>query len=198
MIAPAGIRPLAVLAAVLFGGAATAEPLSDLDALFPVGEPACFVGEDATPPVAATEPGSDRENVPIAAVRLERSFPELHGEDRNPPDDTDLDERGGRKRGTLVSVIVTYRDAGQRRQPKRFVGFANCYADTTSTALRCTADTCDGGHFIVDRQAEGGVILRLLERGFTVSGGCGSDKQHRSLPRGHVFSLKSRPMAACR
>jgi hypothetical protein len=149
--------------------------------LFPPAIAGCYVGAEI--PATAGVPPYRKPALPVTAVRLERSFPQLAQEDTQaPPGD------GGRL--ITLRVIVTFADAGKPGAPKRF-------ANGLYERLRCAADICDAGNYKVERQADGSVLLRMTG-GMNVGGDTDSAYASRRLPDGHVYRLAAGPMSACR
>ena len=153
---------------------ACAEPAG----LFPPETEGCYVGAEIS---AAGIPPYRKPAVPVTAVRLERSHPQLA-----------LEETQARtaEGGQLINVrvIVTFADAGKSSGVKR-------YANGIYGVMRCAADACDAGNYKVERQSDGTVLLRMTG-GMNVGGG--TDSASRRLPDGHVYRLVASPMSACR
>jgi hypothetical protein len=177
MSAPA--RGLAFAAALMLPTAgARAEP----DVLFPPATASCYVGAEIAP-AAAGAPRYRKPSVPVTAVRLERGYPQLAHEEREPP-------RQEGDRLINLRVIVTFADAGKRGAPLR-------YANGPNDLLRCSADLCDANNYKVERQADGTVLLRMTG-GLYVGASTYDDKANRHLPDRHVYRLAASPMSACR
>jgi hypothetical protein len=149
--------------------------------LFPPVIAGCYVGAEI--PAAAGVAPYRKPAVPVTAVRLERSYPQLAQEDTQAPPT---------EAGRLINlrVIVTFADAGKPGAPKRF-------ANGLYESLRCTADICDAGNYKVERQADGTVLLRMTG-GMNVGGDTEGAYASRRLPDGHVYRLTAGPMSACR
>jgi hypothetical protein len=156
--------------------AACAEP----ETLFPPATAGCYVGTEITPIAAGIAPYRNPA-VPVTAVRLERSYPQLAEEER---------ERPGTEGDRLINlrVIVTFADAGKPGVTKR-------YSNGRYDLLRCSADVCDANNYKVEREADGKVLMRMTG-GMYIGASYGGANRH--LPDGHVYRLVSSPMAACR
>lgn len=166
-------------AALLMVPAASAHAQSG--PLFPPATANCYVGAEIAP--SADAPPYRKPAVPVTAVRLERSYPQLAYEETLAPR-TD----GGRL--INLRVIATFADAGQHGGPKR-------YANGLYDLLVCSGAVCDANNYRVEAQADGSVLLRMTG-GLFVGGGIGSDDASRHLPDGHIYRLVASPMAACR
>jgi len=166
------------LAAALMLPAATARAQSDT--LFPPETAGCYVGAEVTP---ATGEPYRKPAVPVTAIRLQRSYPQLalEEQDTRPAD-------GGRL--INLRVIATFADAGKGGGPKR-------YSNGLYHFLRCSADVCDAGNYRVERQANDTVLLRMTG-GLNLGGGPQGADASRRLPDGHVYRLVASPMDACR
>ena len=170
-------RALAFAAMLMLPSAAVC---AEADMLFPPATAGCYVGAEI--PAAAGVPPYRKPAVPVTAVRLERSYPQLAQEDTQAPP-----AKGSRL--ITLRVIVTFADTGKPGAPKRY---ANGFYDR----LSCTADICDANNYKVERQADGTVLLRMTG-GMNIGGGIDNDANRR-LPDGHVYRLAARPMSACR
>jgi hypothetical protein len=120
--------------------------------------------------------------VPVTALRLERSYPQLAEEEgQSPPTEGD--------RLISLRVIVTFADASKHGAPKR-------YDSGRCDSLRCSADLCDALNYKVERQADGAVLLRMTG-GMNLGGGPYPNNAERRLPDGHVYRLVASPMGSC-
>jgi hypothetical protein len=170
-------RTLAFAALLMLpAAAACAEP----ETLFPSATAGCYVGTEITPIAAGIAPYRNPA-VPVTAVRLERSYPQLAEEEK---------ERPGTEGDRLINlrVIVTFADAGKPGATKR-------YSNGRYDLLRCSADVCDANNYKVEREANGTVLLRMTG-GMYIGASYGGANRH--LPDGHVYRLVARPMDACR
>jgi hypothetical protein len=156
---------------------ASAEP----EVLFPPATAGCYVGIEMKPAPSGALPYR-KPAVPVTAVRIERSYPELAYEEER-------EQRPGGERLINLRVIVTFADTGKAGLPKRYTNGPDL--------LSCTADLCDANNYKVERQADGAVLLRMTG-GMFVGGGAYQAIADRRLPDGHVYRLVASPMAACR
>lgn len=169
-----------MLVAMLMLPAASAGAQSDV--LFPPATPGCYVGAETASANGAAPKG--KSAVGVTAVRLERSYPQLAHEEEKQA------RPAGGDRLINLRVIVTFADAGKKGATKR-------YANGPNDLLRCSSDTCDGGNYQVERQADGTVLLRMTG-GLNVGGGGYREKASRQLPDGRIYRLAASPMSACR
>jgi hypothetical protein len=174
-------RPLAIITAwMLSVASANAHP----DVLFPPETAGCYVGSESSPAAAGAAPYR-KPPVPVSAIRLERSYPQLALEEEK----AKAGSNDGR-RLIYLRVFVTFADASQRGALKR-------YANGLYHVLVCSADTCDAGNYKVEREPDGSVLLRMTG-GLYVGGGRHGEQANRHLPDGHVYHLVPSPMSACR
>ena len=172
-------RILAFAAALMLPAAAAG---AETDMLFPPATAGCYVGAEIAPATAGVAPYR-KPAVPVTAIRLERGYPQLDHEDREPP-------RADGARLINLRVIVTFADAGKQGAPKR-------YTNGPNDLLRCSAELCDANNYRVERQAGGAVLLRMTG-GLYIGGGPYPEGANRHLPDGHVYRLAASPMSACR
>jgi hypothetical protein len=166
---------LAFAAVLMLPAAARAEP----EMLFPPATAGCYVGTEISP-APGIEPYRN-PRLPVTAIRLERGYPQLAQEEKQPP-------RADGARLINLRVIATFAEAGKSGAPKR-------YANGPYDLLRCSAELCDANNYKVERQADGAVLLRMTG-GMYIGAFYGGPDRH--LPDGHVYRLVASPMAACR
>jgi hypothetical protein len=189
-LAALGLAVTAVLAA---DGDSENESLRQaFDAVFPTGQPLCFVQTFDRAHLAAHREQTVR-SITIghrsAEIRNERAW------DRD-------EERSRQQNPALQTTVARYLHVAAkfRRDRRRYDGTAVC-GSLSDGRISCYTDGCDTANARLFIRADGARHILAWPGGFTLRGTCGDDSPSRALdPAEHdgPFRLARAPMSACR